>query len=384
MTGYDREEPGLELHDWESVRASIEEDLADDPDAGLSQLADLVHRMLVESGYAIDDDVAGRGAELEVVARVPLGSRDRRARRARRGLSRRRRVRDRGPPRRVRGPRRRDGRRVAPARTGARSRPRTHLPRHRGDSVRLARSVGVARERPGHPARSASDPGGGACAPGRYDLRVAPGRRALMLVTRRRDGERKRALLLALHGAGSGGAPGGLYAFRSAWDVPGLVLVAPAAAGSAWTLDHATSTSSTARFNAPSRAAASIPLVWRSAASRLAPGSRCGSADEWLSLPLPHRALGRRLAALGPRREAARAHRARHEGLRHPDRGGWRCRARELRSEGYAVTYRRFPGGHRPQHGDPRDFVDASPRVLSRPRPAGRPRPASARRPAPR
>jgi hypothetical protein len=67
-TGYDREEPGLELHDWESVRASIEEDLADDPDAGVSRLADLVHRMLVESGYAVDDPVSARGAELEVVA----------------------------------------------------------------------------------------------------------------------------------------------------------------------------------------------------------------------------------------------------------------------------------------------------------------------------
>ncbi len=67
VTSYDREEPGLELHDWESVRASIDEDLADDPDAGLSQFADLVHRMLVESGYAIDDAVAAQGGELEVV-----------------------------------------------------------------------------------------------------------------------------------------------------------------------------------------------------------------------------------------------------------------------------------------------------------------------------
>ena len=56
-----------------------------------------------------------------------------------------------------------------------------------------------------------------------------------MRVTRQRNG-RPPALLVALHGAGSGGAPGGLYAFRGAWDVPGLVIVAPAAAGSAWTL----------------------------------------------------------------------------------------------------------------------------------------------------
>ena len=40
-----------------------------------------------------------------------------------------------------------------------------------------------------------------------------------------------RALLVALHGAGSGGAPGGLWAFRGAWNVPDLVIVAPAAAG---------------------------------------------------------------------------------------------------------------------------------------------------------
>jgi poly(3-hydroxybutyrate) depolymerase len=46
-----------------------------------------------------------------------------------------------------------------------------------------------------------------------------------------------RALLVALHGAGSGGAPGGLWAFRGAWTIPGLVIVAPAAAGSSWTLE---------------------------------------------------------------------------------------------------------------------------------------------------
>ena len=74
-----------------------------------------------------------------------------------------------------------------------------------------------------------------ACAPGEYELRSRSGRRALMLVTPpSRAGPR--ALLLALHGAGSGGAPGGLYAFRGAWSVPGLVIVAPAAAGTAWTL----------------------------------------------------------------------------------------------------------------------------------------------------
>ena len=57
------------------------------------------------------------------------------------------------------------------------------------------------------------------CAPGEYELHVAQRRRTLMRVTPRRRG-RPPALLLALHGAGSGGAPGGLYAFRGAWNEP--------------------------------------------------------------------------------------------------------------------------------------------------------------------
>ena len=72
------------------------------------------------------------------------------------------------------------------------------------------------------------------CAQGEYELRISPTRRALMRVTPPSPG-RRTALLLALHGAGSGGAPGGLYAFRGAWTLPGLVIVAPAAASTAWT-----------------------------------------------------------------------------------------------------------------------------------------------------
>jgi hypothetical protein len=67
MTTYDREEPGFDLHEWTSVKASIEEDIADDPDAGLSQLADLVRRMLLDRGYAVDDPVASQGEEVEIV-----------------------------------------------------------------------------------------------------------------------------------------------------------------------------------------------------------------------------------------------------------------------------------------------------------------------------
>jgi hypothetical protein len=61
-------EPGLDLHEWETTWALIEEGRADDPDAALSQFADLVHRMLVASGYQVDDPVEREGEEREVVA----------------------------------------------------------------------------------------------------------------------------------------------------------------------------------------------------------------------------------------------------------------------------------------------------------------------------
>jgi hypothetical protein len=60
--------PGFDLHSWESEWASIAEEADGDPDAALSQFADLVARMLRASGYAIDDPVARRGEELEIVA----------------------------------------------------------------------------------------------------------------------------------------------------------------------------------------------------------------------------------------------------------------------------------------------------------------------------
>jgi len=59
--------PGLDLHEWESQWASIGEGAEDDPDAALSQLADLVRKMLVESGHEVGDPVARSGEEPEVI-----------------------------------------------------------------------------------------------------------------------------------------------------------------------------------------------------------------------------------------------------------------------------------------------------------------------------
>jgi hypothetical protein len=48
--------------------ASIEEDLHDDPGGALSELDDLVGRMLEETGYDIADPVVREGEEREIVA----------------------------------------------------------------------------------------------------------------------------------------------------------------------------------------------------------------------------------------------------------------------------------------------------------------------------
>jgi hypothetical protein len=60
-------DPGLNLHDWESEMASLEDDLHSDPAETLPDLDNLVRRMLEESGYDLGDTVAREGEEREVV-----------------------------------------------------------------------------------------------------------------------------------------------------------------------------------------------------------------------------------------------------------------------------------------------------------------------------
>lgn len=60
-------EPGLDLHEWETMWASVAEHRDDDPDAALSQFADVVGRMLRSRGYNVDDPVEASGDENEIV-----------------------------------------------------------------------------------------------------------------------------------------------------------------------------------------------------------------------------------------------------------------------------------------------------------------------------
>jgi hypothetical protein len=60
--------PGADLHSWESEWASISEDASDDPDAAVSEYAELVERILAANGYAVTDPVARSGEDPEVVS----------------------------------------------------------------------------------------------------------------------------------------------------------------------------------------------------------------------------------------------------------------------------------------------------------------------------
>lgn len=189
--------------------------------------------------------------------------------------------------------------------------------------------------------------GGGACAPGRHDLRLERGREALLLVTPPGPTPR-RGLLLALHGAGSGGGGGGLWVFRRAWDTPGLVLVAPSSASYSWSLEPR-----------------DLDFVERSVRrafarctidpARVAVGGFSAGATLSLWLGLANGDLFQRVVALAPGGSLPRervgkpkvlvAHGTRDDVI--PITAGGDRVVRALRGDGYDVTYRRFPGGHR-------------------------------------
>ena len=62
------QEPGLDRHGWETEWEALEPQVRDAPAEALPELDRLIERMLVERGYPIGDEVAGEGADPEVVA----------------------------------------------------------------------------------------------------------------------------------------------------------------------------------------------------------------------------------------------------------------------------------------------------------------------------
>lgn len=191
--------------------------------------------------------------------------------------------------------------------------------------------------------------GGGGCAPGEHALRVGDGRTALMRVTAGAPGRRK-ALLLALHGAGSGGARGGLYVFRGGWDVPGLVIVAPAAAGSTWSFLRGDDVDLEVVDRALRRAFARC----RVHPARVAVGGFSDGATYALRLGLANGRLFRSVVALSPgglfEEGAGRPRVFVAHGTRDHVFAIGRTSdplVEELRRRGHRVTYVRFAGGHK-------------------------------------
>jgi hypothetical protein len=62
-------EPGLDLHDWQTRREALQEQLEDAPEEALPDFVALVEEMLQARGYEIREEVTAEGEDDEVVAR---------------------------------------------------------------------------------------------------------------------------------------------------------------------------------------------------------------------------------------------------------------------------------------------------------------------------
>jgi hypothetical protein len=60
-------DPGLDLHEWESQWAQLQEDAADAPDEALPELVRLIEQMLVERGYELENPVVVEGESRDIV-----------------------------------------------------------------------------------------------------------------------------------------------------------------------------------------------------------------------------------------------------------------------------------------------------------------------------
>jgi predicted esterase len=188
---------------------------------------------------------------------------------------------------------------------------------------------------------------GAGCEPGEHTLRLGNGRPAHMRVTPGGSGGR-RALLLVLHGAG-GTSKDGLWAFRGAWDLPGVVLVAPSAQGGTWSLLLGTDTDLPFVNRALGRALSRCRIDER----KIGVGGFSDGATYALSLGLSNGALFRAVMALSPGGMAVKRAVGRPRVFIAHGKGDdvlplttSDVLVRELRGNGYSVTYRRFRGGH--------------------------------------
>ena len=163
-------------------------------------------------------------------------------------------------------------------------------------------------------------------------------------------GQRPYALIVALHGAG-GSAAGALDAFSGAWNIPGLVIVAPQAKGRTWSVilsDRDVDLESVDLAVAEAWARCNLDR------SRLALGGFSDGATYALTLGVENGDLFPAIIAFSPggivadsRRGTPRlfiSHGTEDDVL--PIAGASDTIVPQLRSVGFDVTYRRFRGGH--------------------------------------
>ncbi len=171
----------------------------------------------------------------------------------------------------------------------------------------------------------------------------------------------RKALLLVLHGAG-GSASDGLRVLEGSWDTPGLVLVAPAAKSSTWSIVTGRDTDRPAVIHALGQALERCPIDSR----RMGVAGFSDGASYALSLGLANGELFRAVIALSPggvasERSVGRprvfiAHGANDNVL--PISATSDVIVPTLRKEGYRVTYVRFAGEHELPDAISREVVD--------------------------
>jgi phospholipase/carboxylesterase len=201
--------------------------------------------------------------------------------------------------------------------------------------------------------------GAGACALGIHPLPVGSGRKAMMRVTPGASRGR-RALILALHGAGSHWY-GGLYAFRGGWDMPGLVLVAPEARASTWSFLFGHDDD----LGTVNRALAQAFRRCRIDRRRIGVGGFSDGATYALSLGLANGRLFRAVMALSPGGIVGDKREGKPrifigQGTKDDVLPFRRTRDElvpGLRRDGYDVTFRTFVGGHKVVESESRAAV---------------------------
>ena len=61
-------DPGLDLHEWESQWAQLQEDAADSPDEALPEIVNLVEQMLADRGFDLENPVVVEDESRDIVS----------------------------------------------------------------------------------------------------------------------------------------------------------------------------------------------------------------------------------------------------------------------------------------------------------------------------